>query len=70
MSLTSRLKKKFLSRKPRPWHLTSAEIEAIDNMPHEQLVDFCVKQKEQANRIVRAIVKLKQALTEITAAGD
>lgn len=70
MSLSSRVKQKFFKRKPKPWHLSTAEVEEIEKMTHDQLVDQNVRLKEQQNRIMRAMTKLKQAIVEMMASGE
>jgi len=38
-------------------------------MTHDQLVDQNVQLKEQQNRVVRAMIKLKQAIAEMMSEG-
>lgn len=57
--------KRFLKRKPKPWHLSRAEIEAASKMSHDALLLFYIEQKEQVNRVLRVLTKLKQAIVEL-----
>lgn len=57
-------------RKPQAWHLKADEVTAIKAMSHRELVDLCIKQKEQVNRVLRVLVKLRQAISELVALGS
>lgn len=61
--------KNYAKRKAKPWHLSAAEIKQIETMDRTELIRFCIEQKEQVNRVLRVLVKLKQAITELAAMG-
>ena len=61
--------KNLSKRKPKPWHLSSDEIKQIETMDRMELIKFCIEQKEQVNRVLRVLVKLKQSIQELVSIG-
>lgn len=55
--------------KTNPDHLPAREIAAIRKMTHEELVLLYVGQKEQTNKVLRTLAKLKQLITDFTDLG-
>lgn len=62
--------RKLLKRTPKPWHLPRTEIDKLAMLSFDELLVHAIKLQEQSNRIVRALVKLRQAIAEMTAAGE
>lgn len=53
----------------KPWQLTPEEIADIKRMSHADLLKAFIQQKEQVNRFMRALTKLKQSISEMKLLG-
>ena len=52
-------------RKPKPWHLSQMQREAIRKMTRDELESFAISQQEQIQRFLRAAIKLGHAIAEL-----